>query len=216
MSRWLSQTRDAWRTQHLRFLARSVPVAQESTRWTCPLQWLSTYADNRTLYAARTPNAYRNRARFQHLTGDSYFAHVTVSSASKVAQHPARFMSDASACVHGDVQGSTMTFECRDASFLRAATQLHEKKWSTVKFYTAVESCKRVLDWPHRAFRTADGLDAGDGGVMTGYCNVFDRLPSFAVRYVTVELDGTFACFCRTTECGINITSVGCSTHTQT
>ncbi len=176
-----SQARDAWRTQHLRFLARSIPATQESTRWTCPLQWLSMYADNRTLYAARTPNANRNRARFEHLTGDSYFTHVTVSSALKVAQHPVRFMSDASACVQADA--------CKDRNFLRAATQLHTKTWQTVKFHTSSAPCERILDWPHRPFRTADGLDAGDTGDITGYCNVFDRLPSFAVRYVTVELD---------------------------
>jgi hypothetical protein len=189
MRKWLSQARDAWRTQHLRFLARSVPATRESTLWTCPLQWLSMYADNRTLYAARTPNAYRNRARFEHLTGDSYFAHVTVSSALKVAQHPARFMSDASACVRADLQGSTLTYLCKDRSFLYDATQLHQKTWSTVKFRAPLDSCKRILDWPHRAFKTADGLDGGEVGEMTGYCNVFDRLPSFAVRYVTVELD---------------------------
>jgi hypothetical protein len=189
MRKWLSQARDAWRTQHLRFLARSIPSKQESTRWTCPLQWLSMYADNRTLYAARTPNAYRNRARFEHVTGDSYFAHVTVSSALKVAQHPARFMSDASACVRADLQGSTLTYLCKDRSFLYDATQLHQKTWSTVKFRAPLDSCKRILDWPHRAFKTADGLDGGEVGEMTGYCNVFDRLPSFAVRYVTVELD---------------------------
>ena len=189
MRKWLSQARDAWRTQHLRFVARSIPAAQPSTRWTCPLQWLSMYADNRTLYAARTPNANRNRARFEHLTGDSYFAHATVSSALKVAQHPARFMSDASACVQADFRASTLTYRCNDASFLRAATQLHRKTWNKVRFDAPAESCKRVLDWPHRSFRTADGLDAGDVADMTGYCNVFDRLPSFAVRYVTVELD---------------------------
>jgi hypothetical protein len=55
--RWLAQAPQAWRTQHLRFLARSIPAAQEATSWTCPLQWLSMYGDNRTLYAARTPNA---------------------------------------------------------------------------------------------------------------------------------------------------------------
>ena len=189
MRKWLSQARDAWRTQHLRFLARSIPPVQESTRWSCPLQWLSMYGDNRTLYAARTPNAYRNRARFEHLTGDSYFAHVTVSSALKVAQHPARFMSDASACVQADLEGSTITYRCRDRNFLYDATQLHKKTWNTVKFHTFADSCRRVLDWPHRAFKTADGLDGGDAGEMAGYCNVFDRLPSFAVRYVTVDLD---------------------------
>jgi hypothetical protein len=125
MSKWLSQAREAWRVQHLRFLARSVPAAQETTHWTCPLQWLSTYADNRTLYAARSPNAYRNRARFEHVTGDSYFAHVTVSSALKVAQHPARFMSDTSACVNGELQGGRLTYACKGRSFLLAATQMH-------------------------------------------------------------------------------------------
>ena len=190
MRRWLSQAPDAWRLQHLRFLARSVPRAQAATHWTCPLQWLSTYGDNRTLYAARTPNANRNRARFGHLTGDSYFAHVTVSSALKVAQHPARFMSDASACADATLQGSTVTYACKGLAALRAATQLHKKAWSTVTLYASSTACKRVLDWPHRPFKTADGLDGGDTDDATQYCNVFDRLPSFAVRYVGVALDG--------------------------
>lgn len=189
MSRWLAQAREAWRVQHLRFLARSVPAAQETTHWTCPLQWLSTYGDNRTLYAARSPNAYRNRARFEHVTGDSYFAHVTVSSALKVAQHPARFMSDASACVDGELQAGVVTYACRGRSFLLSATQMHGKAWSTVAFHTSSAPCGKILDWPHRAFKTADGLDGGDAGETDQYCNVFDRLPSFAVRYVTVDLD---------------------------
>jgi len=188
-SKWLSQAREAWRVQHLRFLARSTPTAKATTHWSCPLQWLSMYADNRTLYAARSPNAQRNRVRFDHLTGDSYFAHVTVSSSLKVAQHPARFMSDASACVDGVLEGSTLTYACKGRSFLRAATQLHKRAWNTVKFHASSAPCTRILDWPHRAFRTADGLDGGDAGDTSGYCNVFDRLPSFAVRYVAVELD---------------------------
>jgi hypothetical protein len=188
-SRWLSQTREAWRVQHLRFLARSVPTAQDTTHWSCPMQWLSAYSDNRTLYAARTPNANRNRARFEHLTGDSFFAHVTVSSTLKVAQHPARFMSDASACVDGALNGKTLTYACKGRSFLYDATQMHRKLWKPVTFHTSSAPCTRILDWPHRAFKTADGLDGGDVGDVSQYCNVFDRLPSFAVRYVTVDLD---------------------------
>ena len=186
--RWLAQAPEAWRTQHLRFLARSIAPAHESTDWSCPLQWLSMYGDNRTVYAARTPDANRNRVRFQHLTGDSYFAHVTVSSALKVAQHPARFMSDASACVEGDLQASKVRYGCKGRSLLLAATQLHKQTWSTVQFHTSLDSCKRVLDWPHRVFKTADGFDGGEAGAPA-YCNVYDRLPSFAVRYVTLELD---------------------------
>jgi len=189
MRRWLSQARETWRLQHLRFLARSIPSAQPGTHWTCPLQWLSMYGDNRTLYAARSPNANRNRARFEHLTGDSYFAHATVSTALKVAQHPARFMSDASACVDADLQGATLTYACKGIAALRAATQLHKRAWRTVTFHTSSAPCKRVLDWPHRAFKTADGLDGGDTAEPAQYCNVFDRLPSFAVRYVAVGLD---------------------------
>ena len=189
MRRWLSQARETWRLQHLRFLARSVPRAQAATRWSCPLQWLSMYGDNRTLYAARSPNAHRNRARFEHLTGDSFFAHATVASALKVAQHPARFMSDASACVDGTLQGSTVTYACKGRPMLLAATQMHRGGWSTVAFHTSSGACTRILDWPHRAFKTADGLDGGDGDTSPEYCNVFDRLPSFAVRYVAVELN---------------------------
>jgi len=187
MRKWLPQAREVWRTQHLRFLARSVSVPKQTTRWTCPLQWLSMYSDNRTMYAARTPFANRNRARFEHVTGDSYYAHVTVSSALKVAQHPARFMSDASACADAVPDGSGFRYTCKGRTALLAATQLHKKTWNIVALQSAPSSCKRILDWPHRAFRTADGIDGGDVESMHEYCNVFDRLPSFAVRYLQVD-----------------------------
>ncbi len=189
MRRWLLQARETWRLQHLRFLARSIPRAQTATHWSCPLQWLSMYGDNRMLYAVRSPNANRNRARFEHLTGDSYFVHATVASALKVAQHPARFMSDASACVDGTLQGSTVSYACKGRPLLLAATQMHRGGWRTVAFHTSSSACTRVLDWSHRAFKTADGFDGDDGETLPEYCNVFDRLPSFAVRYVAMELN---------------------------
>ncbi len=169
--------------------APPLPDALRTTHWTCPLQWLSTYGDNHTLYAARSPNAVRNRARFEHLTGDSFFAHATVASALKVAQHPARFMSDASACADGTLRGSTTVYGCKGRPLLFAATQMHRRGWRTVAFHTSSSACTRVLDWTHRSFKTADRLDGGDADGTPEFCNVFDRLPSFVVRYMAVGLD---------------------------
>lgn len=189
ITRWLQQTQALWKWQHSQYVSRSVRTETRNVRWSCPLQWLSTYGDNRTAYVARSPSANRNALRFRHITGDSFFAHAVVSSTLRVAQHPARFLSDASACVDASVTKNGLEFNCRGKDLLHAAVMLHKQAWTTVKFHTSSAPCTDILDWPHRAFRTMDGGNGGESRDTTKYCNVFDRLPSFALRYNTMPVE---------------------------
>ena len=182
-SRWLQQTQGLWKWQHLQHVGRSVSVATRNVRWSCPLQWLSAYGDNRTVYVAHSPDATRNKQRFGHLTGDNYFAHALVATTLPVAQHPARFLSDASACVDARVTATGLEFSCAGRALLHDAVLLHTRDWTTAKFHSAAPPCVDILDWPHRAFRTMDGSSGGGAQDKSKYCNVFDRLPSFALRY---------------------------------
>ena len=182
-SRWLRQAESLWKWQHVQHKARSVRTAALNVRWSCPLQWLSAYGDNRTSYAARTPTASRNAHRFRHITGDNYFAHAVVATTLRSAQHPARFMSDASACADARVTSGGLEFSCRGRGFLHAAARLHNGAWTPVEFHSSSPPCVEILDWPHRAFKTMDGGLGGNTPDKSRYCNVFDRLPSFALSY---------------------------------
>lgn len=187
--RWLEQSENLWQWQHTQHVAHSVSPASRTVRWSCPLQWISAYGDNRTAYVARSPSASRNAHRFRHITGARFFAHAVVSTRFPVAQHPARFISDASACTDGRISPLGLTFSCRGRDLLLDAIQLHNRRWTTVKFPTSSPKCIDILDWPHRAFRTMDGANGGTARDSSQYCNVFDRLPSFALRYSAMPTD---------------------------
>ena len=187
-SRWLRQTQSLWKWQHMQHVTRSVSAATRNVPWSCPLQLLSAYGDNRTVYVAHSPAARRNAYRFRHITGENYFAHAVVSSTLPVAQHPARFLSDASACTDARVTESGLEFLCQGSALLHDALLLHKREWTTAKFHSLSPRCVDILDWPHRAFRTMDGSSGGDTPDKSKYCNVFDRLPSFALRYSTMPL----------------------------
>ena len=182
-SRWLQQTQDVWKWQHLQHVTRSVRTATPNVRWSCPLQWLSAYGDNRTAYAARTPAASRNAFRFRHITGDEHFAHAVVATILKAAQHPARFLSDAGACADARVASGGLEFSCRGTELLHDAARMHNGDWTVAAFHSSAPRCVEILDWPQRAFKTMDGGSGGNNPDRSRYCNVFDRLPSFALRY---------------------------------
>ena len=186
---WLQQSESLWLWQHKQHMTHSVSSPSKNVRWSCPLQWISAYGDNRTHYVARSPSATRNSYRFRHITDTSFFAHAVVSTRLPVAQHPARFMSDASACADGRITSLGVTFSCHGRDLLLGAIQLHNRRWTTVKFHTSSPTCVDILDWPHRAFRTMDGANGGTAQDSNKYCNVFDRLPSFAVRYSAIPTD---------------------------
>ena len=188
---WLRNTGNAWSMQHNVYVrSNNVNPGSASAHWRCPLQWLSAYSDRTAKYAARSPSAERNRVRFAHITGAKAYAHPTVAQSVFVTQHPARFLSDGSACVDGVLAGDSVQFDCHGKQYLLSALVMHGGKWSTAKFVnTKVASCTKLLDWPHDHYGTVDGNDTRTAQVPE-YCNVFWRLPSFALRYAkTVDTD---------------------------
>ena len=181
---WLRNIRNAWSMQHNLYV-RSNNVNRDSSgaHWHCPLQWLSAYSDRNAKYAARSPSAERNRIRFGHITGAKAYAHPTVAQTVFVTQHPARFLSDSSACVDGVLVGDSVRFDCHGKQYLLSAILMHNGKWNKVKFVNEkVASCTKLLDWPHDHYGTVDGNETRTTQTA-GYCNVFWRLPSFALRY---------------------------------
>jgi hypothetical protein len=181
---WLRNTRNTWAMQHNLYV-RTNNVNRDSTgaHWRCPLQWLNAYSDSTAKYAARSPSAERNLVRFRHITGAKYYAHPTVAQTVLVTQHPARFMSDNSACVDGVLVLDSLQFDCHGKQYLRSAILMHNGRWGNAKFVNQkVGSCMKLLDWPHKHYGTVDGNDTRTTEAP-GYCNVFWRLPSFALRY---------------------------------
>ncbi len=89
---------------------------------------------------------------------------------------------------------ATMCHPCRaplrtidtSSSFFSVA-RLHNRDWTAVAFHSSSPRCVEILDWPQRAFTTMDGARGGDTPDKSRYCNVFDRLPSFALRYSTMS-----------------------------
>jgi hypothetical protein len=185
-STWLSTVAGAWAVQHNAHTVRYKlgNVAASATHWRCPLQWLSAYSDKNVSYTARSPAADRNRVRFHHITKHSAYAHATVIETVRVAQHPARFLSDRSACVDAVLEGGTMRFRCQGSPLLLDALDAHRGRWAVTRFMAGnTPNCKRFLDWPHVYSKTVDG-QVPDKNEAASYCNVFWRLPSFALRYV--------------------------------
>jgi len=186
---WLRNIRTAWSLQHNLYvhnnnLNQNLQNGGGSASWHCPLQWLSAYSDSSAKYAARSPSAERNRIRFDHITGAKTYAHTTVVRTIFATQHPARFMSDNSACVDGVLDfDSTMRFDCSGKQYLLSALLMHNGKWSPANFVNQkVALCTKLLDWPHYHYGTVDGNKSKATDVPR-YCNVFWRLPSFALRY---------------------------------
>ncbi len=189
-STWLSTVAAAWAVQHDAHTARHnleryAPDAQGGrAHWRCPLQWVGALADRTVAYAARSPSADRNRVRFHHITGDSSYAHATVVETTRVAQHPARFLADRSACVDAELADGVVRFRCRGRTLLLDALDTHRGRWATTRFVAGgTANCQSILDWPHVYSRTVDG-DTRAEPQASSYCNVFWRLPSFALRYV--------------------------------
>ena len=189
-STWLSTVASAWAIQHNAHMVRhnlgryALPQSGPLAHWRCPLQWLSAYSDGSVAYAARSPSADRNRVRFSHITGESVYAHATVVESKRVVQHPARFLSDQSACVDAVLTNGAIQFQCKGTGLLQNALQAHRGGWTRVDLESDISSnCKSILDWPHDYTRTVDG-DIRDAPETSFYCNVFWRLPSFALRYV--------------------------------
>lgn len=194
-STWLSTITSAWAIQHNTHAVRHnvgkymLPTVGAIPHWRCPLQWLSAYSDGSVAYAARSPSADRNRLRFSHITGESFYAHATVVENKRVVQHPARFLSDHSGCVDAVLTNGALHFRCKGVDLLRKALDAHRGQWTRAEFETGISpNCKKMIDWPHVYARTVDG-DMRDVPQDSFYCNVFWRLPSFALRYVASSLN---------------------------
>ena len=188
-SRWLSNIQFLWSLQHntnkkrMKLGARPTTVST-ALHWQCPLQWLTAYSDLHATYTARSPFAERNRIRFRHITGEREYAHATVTEALLIAQHPARFMSDRTACVDAVMTNGELVFHCKGRTLLLDALDIHRGRWSPAVFVMGnTPNCKSKLDWPHKYTRTVDGHN-GDKTPASIYCNIFWRLPSFALRYI--------------------------------
>ena len=188
-SNWLSTIDTTWAVQHNAHKIRhhlenyTLPLSTR-VHWHCPLQWLNAYGDKTVAYAARSPSAQRNQVRFRHITDPYVYAHATVGETTRVVQHPARFMSDYSACVDAVLVGGTPRFRCGGKALLLDALGIQRGRWALASFVQGeTPSCRTMLDWPHIYTRTIDG-DARDKPDTSFYCNVFWRLPSFALRYV--------------------------------
>jgi hypothetical protein len=193
-STWLSTVASSWAVQHNAHNLRhnlgryALPTSASLVHWRCPLQWLSAYSDDSVRFAARSPSADRNRVRFSHITGESFYAHATVVETRRVTQHPARFLSDHSACVDALLTDGVIHFRCQGQDLLRKALEAHQGRWTTARFENGMTpNCKSMLDWPHVYARTVDG-DIRDKPDASFYCNVFWRLPSFALRYVARDI----------------------------
>jgi len=188
-SNWLSTIASSWAVQHNAHTSRNnleqyATPAAGGVHWQCPLQWLGAYADRTVVYAARSPSADRNRIRFRHLTGTKVYAHATVVDSTRVAQHPARFLSDDSACVDAVVVDGVVQFRCQGRALLLNALGMHRGRWTPARFVSgATPDCGSLLDWPHRYWQTVDENVSATPDASF-YCNVFWRLPSFALRYV--------------------------------
>jgi hypothetical protein len=188
-SNWLSTIESSWAAQHnahtvRQHLENNTVPASGRVHWHCPLQWLSAYSDRTVPYAARSPSAERNRIRFRHITGVHEYAHATVAETTRVAQHPARFLSDRSACVDALLVDGAVRFRCNGRFMLVDALDMHRGRWGPARFLQgSTPNCKSMLDWPHLYSRTVDG-DPREKPDTSFYCNIFWRLPSFALRYV--------------------------------
>ena len=188
-STWFANIQYLWTLQHSTNkknmkLGPRPTTASATLHWQCPLQWLTAYSDLQATFTTRSPSAERNRVRFRHITGDREYAHATVTESLFVAQHPARFLSDRTACVDAVIENGKLQFRCKGRTLLLDALDTHRGRWSPAVFVLGnTPNCKSKLDWPHKYVRTVDG-HSGDTTSASMYCNVFWRLPSFALRYV--------------------------------
>lgn len=174
---WLAQVEAEWERQHVFLRENWKSMARRGVGWHCPLQWVTAYAGLSRSYSASSPSRERNMVRFSHLTGASSYAHPTVSSVDPVlGLRPARFMSDFRACV------AVHSAQCRGAAHLQQTVRDLRvfRTWREVSYVQGGDACVRVLDWPHEAHTLRDRGVRSEGG-EGGPCNVYERMPRFAL-----------------------------------
>jgi hypothetical protein len=175
---WLAQVESEWERQHVFLRDASPSTARTGVSWHCPLQWVSAYAGLGRPYAARTPDRERNVVRFAHITNDAFYAHPSVASVDVLEKlRPARFMSEFWACVSAD------TSDCHGIVSLQETVAALRKTgtWRAVRYDQDSLLCARVLDWPHEAYMLRDRTTRSAGLDEREECNVYSRLPRFAL-----------------------------------
>lgn len=174
----LARSAEFWTWQH-RLLQKQWPADSAGASWRCPLAWLAAYGDATRPSAARTPSALRNQARFAGIT-DNLYAHPTVHSSDPMPfLRPGRFLSETRVCTDPDRRAAS----CRGASLLRetlaelrASGDFHAVK------YLEDTTCVQLLDWPHQDYTMADTTFKEGNATEQRPCNVYGRLPRFALK----------------------------------
>lgn len=136
-------------------------LPEGSVSWRCPLHWLQRFHDDDSEHQARGPSWHRNKARFEHITGEYSYAHPTVRNTYKLrGLRAARFISDTMACV---ADNETL---CHSETYLSETLQtlLAADQWRQVKYVPdSASECPRVLDWPHDCGQMRQGsLEQGE------------------------------------------------------
>lgn len=175
---WLQNLESKWKWQHDRLQETWPEVPNDPSKrpsWKCPLQWISAYSDSRKTFAARVPNAYRNRVRFKHITGEHAFAHPTVQSISKMQNLlPAYYKAD-------HIMVATNKENIRKSEQLNEVIDnLYNPTWTKVEIEQDDTACKQILDWPSQTYRLRD--DTKLTPKDNDKCFVLDRLPKFAIK----------------------------------
>ena len=175
---WLQNLESKWKWQHDRLQEAWPEVPQDPSKrpsWKCPLQWISAYSDSSKTFAARVPNAYRNRVRFKHITGEHAFAHPTVQSISKMQKLlPAYYKAD-----HIMVAIDKESFHTH-GQLDEVIGNLYNPTWTQVEIEQDDTACEQILDWPSQTYRLRD--DTQPTTKDNDRCFVLDRLPKFAIK----------------------------------
>ena len=180
-TRWM-QTIDSHLAVEQAFYESKLASPAGSLNWKCPLSWVTMYSGftNRSL-CARTPSAYRNEFRFSHITDQYKYTHPTVSSIRAINNlRSSKFMSEWMVCTSSNLDS------CRGKSHLRDTIANSRTQVLTVVKEATQESCSCVFDWPNSVYTLRDGSKTSLNQCEE-YCNIFNRLPQFAVELVRSE-----------------------------
>lgn len=126
-------------------------------------------------FAARTPSALRNQARFAGIT-DKLYVHPTVHPLDMMQfLSPGCFLSETQVCTNPDRQ----SVSCRGSSLLLAT--LAELR-SNNDFHAVSISRTRHACWPHQDFTMEDTTFKEGNDTEQRQCNVYGCPPPFALK----------------------------------
>ena len=180
-TRWMQSIESHFAVEQA-FHESKMAVPSEQLNWKCPLSWVTMYSGftNRSL-CARTPSAYRNEFRFSHITNQYKYAHPTVSSINAINNlRHSKFMSEWLVCTSFDVNA------CRGKDHLKDTITKSYKQVLTLVQEATQETCSCVFDWPNTVYTLRDGSKKSSEQCEE-FCNIFNRLPPFAIELVRSE-----------------------------